>query len=438
MLSSFRSIIIDFYAIVNNIIKTNLVEIDPLSLKLIRQVPLIEGLVVFDGLISACKFTIEYIYYKIKADVLVTKSDYKSKSDYNNETLRKDFIGSYSSMNKIDTIDRYMIYGCIYVFYSVVTCCFEQNSNVNVILYWICFTTTLPIVQNRLLEFKKIGIIYENYKQNKKIFVSYSLSKFIISSIQDLDSSIDHIQNYHIFVLYKYFTFDLVLKFIKSYVFIFVLYYLRDSEVTYYYYKAIKLAYYYSTGFLFQSITKADSIYIINVVIKEKRWFDIDKIEIVHAFYSIITEKYSSKNTITTTLQFNFIKFCTLWSIVCFLKMLTAQIITILTLICIVCVEFVNPVYKLDRLKRYIMALCIYCLILTNANDLIISGFFVLNPIIIYIFEEILFFVRNLQDIKKILNYYISDDKKILKSYSKRLHSSGIKDNEYVFITRGE
>ena len=64
MLSSFRSIIIDFYVIVNNIIKTNLMEINPLSLKLIRQVPLIEGLVVFDGLISACKFTIEYIYLK--------------------------------------------------------------------------------------------------------------------------------------------------------------------------------------------------------------------------------------------------------------------------------------------------------------------------------------------------------------------------------------
>jgi hypothetical protein len=114
--------------------------------------------------------------------------------------------------------------------------------------------------------------------------------------------------------------------------------------------------------------------------------------------------------------------------------MLTAQIITVLTLIYVVCVEFVNPVYKLDRLKRYTMALCVYCLILTNANDLIISGFFVLNSVIIYIFEEILFFVRNLKDIKKILNYYISDDKKILKTYSKRLKSS----NEYVFITRGE
>jgi hypothetical protein len=107
--------------------------------------------------------------------------------------------------------------------------------------------------------------------------------------------------------------------------------------------------------------------------------------------------------------------------------MLTAQIITVLTLIYVVCVEFVNPVYKLDRLKRYTMALYVYCLILTNANDLIISGFFVLNSVIIYIFEEILFFVRNLKDIKKILNYYISDDKKILKTYSKRLKSSGIK-----------
>jgi hypothetical protein len=432
MFSSFRSIIIDFYIIVKDIVKVELVKINPLSFRLIRQVPLIEGLVVFDGLISACKFSVEYIYYKIKDNVLVTKGDYI------NETLRKDFIGSYSSMNKIDMIDRYIIYGCVYILYGLISCCFDQNSNINVVLYWSCFTVTLPVIQSTLLGFNQLGKMYDEYKKDKRIFVSYSLSKFIISNIQDLDSSIEHIQNYHIFVLYKYFTFDLVVKFMKSYVFIFVLNYLRNSEVTYYYYKAIKLAYYYSTGYLFNSITKTDSIYIINVVIKEKRWFDIDKIEIVHAFYSIITEKYSSKNTITTTLQFNFIKFCTLWSIVCFLKMLTPQIVTMLSLVYLGCVEFVNPVYNLDRLKRYITVLCIYCLILTNVNDLIISGVFVLNPVIIYIFEEIVFFVRNLEDIKKILNYYISDDKKILKTYSKRFKGSGIKDNEYVFITRGK
>lgn len=450
MLSSFRSIIVDFYikcrTNLDNIISlssttlfdnvpfalTNL-DINLLSFQLIRQVPLLEGLVVFDGLICACKFSIEYVYYKIKDNVLVTKPD------YNNETLRLDFIKSYNSLYKIDTIDRYVIYSCIYIIYGLASCCVEPNSNVNILLYWTSFIIALPVVQNKLLESELLGDRYTDYKTNKRIFLSYSLSKFIISSIQDLDSSIDHIQNYHIFVLYKYLTLDLVLKFLQSYIFIFVLCYLRSSEATYYYYKAIKLAYYYSTGYLFNSISRSDSVYVINVVIKGKRWFDIDKIEIVHAFYSIISEKYNSKNNFMTTLQFNFIKFCTLWSIVCFLKMLTFQIVTLLALLYLLVTEYVNPFDKngTGRIKRYFTSLCICILILTNVNDLIISSFFVLNPVILYIFDEIVFFVRNLNDIKKILNYYTSDDKNILKTYSKRIKTSAIRDNEYVFITRG-
>ena len=61
-----------------------------------------------------------------------------------------------------------------------------------------------------------VGNMYVNYKENKVVFVSYSLSKCIISNIQDLDTSINHIQNYHIFVLYKYLTLDLALSFLKS------------------------------------------------------------------------------------------------------------------------------------------------------------------------------------------------------------------------------
>jgi hypothetical protein len=447
MFSSFRSIFIDLYinsidklsSFYNNFnfgwkMKTYMTTalVNSFSYNLIRQVPLIEGLIVFDGLISAIKFSIEYIYYKIKDNVLVTKPD------YSNENLRLEFIKAYNSMYKIDMLDRYIIYGCVYFIYGLTSYWFDNSTNTNIILYWSSFVVVLPVVQNRLLQVSWVGNMYVNYKENKVVFVSYSLSKCIISNIQDLDTSINHIQNYHIFVLYKYLTLDLALSFLKSYVFIFVLYYLRSSEVTYYYYKAIKLAYYYSTGYLFNSITRSDSIYVINVIVKEKRWFDIDKIEIVHAFYRVISDKYNSKNTFRTTLHFNIIKFCTLWSIVCFLKMFTAQIIISVTLSYLLISEYINPMYNSDRLKRYVTAVCICWFILTNVNDLIISAFFVLNPVIFYIFEEILFFVRNLNDIKKILNYYSSDNKQILKTYSKRLNTSSIKDNEYIFITRGK
>ena len=80
MFSSFRSIFIDLYinsidklsSFYNNFnfgwkMKTYMTTalVNSFSYNLIRQVPLIEGLIVFDGLISAIKFSIEYIYYKI-------------------------------------------------------------------------------------------------------------------------------------------------------------------------------------------------------------------------------------------------------------------------------------------------------------------------------------------------------------------------------------
>ena len=59
------------------------------------------------------------------------------------------------------------------------------------------------------------------------------------------------------------------------------------------------------------------------------------------------------------------------------------------------------------------------------------------SEIIIYLFRHSIIY-DNLNDIKKILNYYSSDNKQILKTYSKRLNTSSIKDNEYIFITRGK
>jgi hypothetical protein len=205
---------------------------------------------------------------------------------------------------------------------------------------------------------------------------------------------------------------------------------LRDSDSTYYYYKAIKLAYYYSTGFLFNTLSKHDAIYIINVVIKEKRWFDIDKLEIVHAFYNVISSKYNGKDSLTTTLELNFIKFCTLWSIISVLKMFTVQVIVCVFVLYLLFAEIFNPTE--DKLRRYVTCISICGLLLLHTNDLIISGLFVINPIIYYFAEEVVFFLKNSKDIKKILCFYNKSAKQKLKTSIKRID----KDNEYVFITK--
>lgn len=236
--------------------------------------------------------------------------------------------------------------------------------------------------------------------------------------------------------MYKYLSLDLVLDFVKSYFFIHVLYFLRNTEVTYYYYKAVKLAYYYSTGYLFNTITKDDSVYIVNIIIQEKRWFDIGRVEIVHAIYNIISFKYNKGTDLSTTLYLYMLQGFTLWNIVCLLKLCVFYISGIFIICCLFLSEYYTQDNRKKDIKRYITALIIYLLLLLDINDLVISVVFVFHPIIYYIFEEFIFFIRNIYDIKKVLSFYNKKDKRILKTQVKCVDNSNIKDNEYVFITK--
>ena len=293
--------------------------------------------------------------------------------------------------------------------------------------YFVYLLLTLPVIQNKILV--NVRDYYSEYCENKQIFLKYSCSKLIISSIEKLDNGIKPIQNYQIFILYKYLSVDLAFGFLKSYLFIYVLYFLKNTESTYYYYKAIKLAYYYSSGFLFNTITKDDSLYIINIIIQQKRWFDIPKIEIVHAIYNIISYNYDNKGDLSITLYLYILKAFTLWNVICLLKLFVFYINAIIITSYLLVSEYINPLtnYK-DRTKRYTTGLVMYLLLLLNTNDLIISVIFICHPIIYYVFEEILFFIHNIYDIKKVMNFYNNEDKRVIKI--KNI------DDEYIFITK--
>jgi hypothetical protein len=377
--------------------------ISSLTRTFIRPVPLLEAMIVSDGVINSIKFGIEYIYYKIQ--------EVKSKD---NDNLKQILITKYNSLYEIQCMDRYILYCIVYGIYSFVdwNLCDQHIKDLHYVVYLLL---TLPVIQNKILA--NIKDYYDVYCESKLIFVRYSCSKLIISSIENLDNGIKPIQNYQIFILYKYLSVDLVLDFLKSYIFIHVLYFLKNTESTYYYYKAIKLAYYYSSGFLFNTITKDDSLYMINIIIQDKRWFDIQKIEIVHAIYNIISYKYNSGGNLSITLYLYILKAFTLWNIVCLLKLFVFYINAIIITSYLLVSEYINPLgnHK-DRLKRYITGLIMYLLLLLNTNDLVISVIFISHPIIYYIFEEILFFTRNIYDIKKVMNFYNNGDKQVIKT----------------------
>jgi hypothetical protein len=81
-----------------------------------------------------------------------------------------------------------------------------------------------------------------------------------------------------------------------------------------------------------------------------------------------------------------------------------------------------------------------YLLLLSNTNGLVISAIFICHPIIYYVCEEILFFIRNIYDIKKVLNFYNQGGGDKLGGDKLGGDKLGVKtkniDNEYVFITK--
>jgi hypothetical protein len=381
-----------------------------------RQVSLLEGMMIIDGIINSINFTVNYIYYKIKQNIIKADIDqrtsslkkenlhkYIKDSSLVENSLKQNLIKQSNHLYEMHFVDRYMLYFIIYGVYII----FQRT-----IIYFIYLTASLPFIQNKILNIRVVRLYYNIYCENREIFIFYSCSKFIISSIQNLNKDIRPIRNYHIFIMYYYLTFDNLIKFLKLYVFTYILYFLRSGESTYYYYKVIKFAFYYTNGYLFNNITIEDSVNAINNFVNDKQWCNIHKIEIVHAIYNLVSAKYKNQNNLDTTLYIYVLKFFTLWNIIFVLKILKDYVNVIILLIYLVITEYLYLFNFIDRVKNYIRHISIYVLLLLNINDLFISLFFVFFPVVYYIYDEVKFFILNVYDIKKVLDLYNKHEQK--------------------------
>lgn len=403
----------------------------------IRNITLLEAIIISDGLYNGLKFTQEYILYKVKTKLILNKND--------NQDIKQELLKNYNNLYTLNIIDRYilycLLYCVVYVSYLVIWCwnillLYDYNSFNQFIdntFFTIVLLFVFPYIQNIVLKLKTVNNYVSIYLTNKKIFIKYSLSKLIINFIKNLNLKIDFVKNSEIFILYKYLCFELLIEFIKSYVFIYFLYFLRNKEQTYYYYKMIKLAYYYNSGHLFNQITPEESIYIIKIFITEKRWHDISNLEIVHAFYTLINEKYKNKDNIYTTLNLYIAKFFTLWSFICLLKILKTNIITLLLITYCIIDYNINTKNTNNKglnnksiIERYGIILILYFLLLVNTNDLVISTVCVLYKIIYLIYLELVFFINNINDIKKVLKFYEKQTKQLKLKSKENLKSKEI------------
>jgi hypothetical protein len=358
----------------------------------LSQLPLLESLILFDSVICTLYFIKDYLLLKLSEKRVSKKAVFEYKTD---------IIKRYNKIYILDSIDRYLFYTLTFLNYKVVSGFIESEY---LILGFIFMS--LPNVQNSFMRIFKGPL--EFYLENKVIFIKYSFSKLIISSFQGLHSDIDRIQNFHIFIIYNIISFDYLYACLRNYLFIYLLYFLRSRDYLYYYYKAIKTAYLWNTGYNFEQLSLYDAVFLANLVIKETRWNEMSKMEVVNMLYVLIDAKFSDPNSsLYVTGSMLMLQFFSLWSLVSLTKLIyfnyshTSIYIVLATLIVI------SYVYKIqNKLRKVATMLICYYLILFNVNDLIITLVLISNNLVYYILGEIYFFISNIHSIRKVAKAY--------------------------------
>ena len=374
---------------------------------------LMESLLLVDGVICSIYFL---------KDFLVLKMSYKKLSKEMFVLYNEEIVEKYNKIYILSSIDRYLFYFIIYFGYNIINYFYEKNKYSYILILLIVF----PGIQNKFISIKRINISYNKYKENKVIFIKYSISKLAVKVIQDLHPQIEKIPNYHIFIIYKLLNIEFVWGIIKNCCVICILHILRNCETTYYYYKAIKMAYYYNVGYLYNIIPLGDTIYTVNIIINEKRWKELLKIEVVNAFFILFVNKYELFNKLALSLSINcqiiLYQVFSLYSIVSLFKIINSQGYISLVWLCVTLLSIGFYFGKIN-IKNSITSVLIYFLVLFNINDLIITLVIIIQKFIYYWIGEVYFFIINVHNIKKVIKM----------TPTKEMMLSKIKD-EYVVI----
>ena len=359
-----------------------------------RSVSALECLLLADGFFNTFTFCKEYLSYALALPVTNVKQQGK---------LEDKLLNSCQALYTASTFDRYVLYTWSYfasllvknslsvVFFLTFgrdindQTRFMLETNADLVFKTMLLLCSVPHVQNSIISlFEKQ---YTSYKNYQKVFLKYAGSKCVVKSIENLDPGINKIKNYQIFVLYHILDMTFAIEFLKSYALVCCLGLLRSYDATYYLYKAIKLGYYYKSGYLFNVQSKKDAIYIVNVIVDEKRWSDLCKLDVVHAIQSL------TKGEIPTVkkIHMNLLEFFSVWSCISILKILNIHInILFMSLL----------FFRSNRHFKDLMAtLVILNLIRLNVNDIIIGFVYLGYDVLFNVLQEFVFFIQNRNDI---------------------------------------
>ena len=318
------------------------------------------------------------------------------------------FLYNYIFKNKLfkqsiyilPTLERYFIYNCLNIIH--------KNND-------IFYLFIIPNIQNFIVLMYPFNKIYKLYNKYKIIFINYFISKFIIKYIESLHPQINLIKNYNIFELYKFIDYNFILNCFKNTLFIIILNILRNINSTYYYYKAIKFAYYQNVGYMYNILSLNNSIFIINKIIKEKRWNELSNIEIINALYTLTISKYQFH---FTNIEFSFyILIYSIFSISPFITLSKLILHTNINLYYLIIFNISFCLFLNNKLKYILFNILIYNLLYLDINDIIISIIIIKYDYVYYIIKELIFFIYNINNISKIIHKFeLIKNKKIMEN----------------------
>lgn len=349
-----------------------------------RTVSVIESCILVDGLISSVYFLGHYFLYltvdKFTDNVNKKEDDNQLKLD----KLQNTIIEKCRNLYTLNILDRYISYSVVYASVSFMCYMLYMFSCDTYTYRHVFIVLAFPPVQNKIIAY--YNNIYETYCMHKMRFIRYTLSKYITRLVSGLHNDIVKIKNYNILLLYQCVSIDYAVDFCKSYVFVYTMCLLRSFSTTYYIYKSIKVAYYYKYGYNFNLLQEKDALYIVNVIVSEKRWSDLVKLDVVNAIYTLLKPKPWTLNS----LFIEVLKLGSIWTIISVLK-ISSIYVHILFGICYL--YFNCSLFELYKL------FCVGLQLYYNVNDLLICVTYVLYAAVYEIINDVSFYAYHRKSI---------------------------------------
>jgi len=271
------------------------------------------GIVLLAGTIS---LNYNFLFKMITLDSLFGALHFMGRFIDNNLT-ESQIVTETNSLYSGTTLDRYIYYTMLYLFYKTAFYFFWINESF--IYYYIGLITIIPFIINRILQSR----LFEIIRQKKEIFVKTILAKIITNIIKfcakvylDKEVNVKYTEIMEILKDYME-TVNYFFTVLKSLAVILGLSYVKSYAPSLYY-GIIKYIYNYKTGELLTSYNHDSAKYLISDIIENKKWYELTKANTFKAIlylYQMNTDKVDFFGKLIHEFNFTLIKMFSIWTI---------------------------------------------------------------------------------------------------------------------------